>query len=75
MHEKLSLQRIETDGMGLGDEVADPFDGLTTVYMQEKLYSEHLGCIVSQSHPSVQYHCIIMYLLAGCFKNQDWKFL
>ena len=47
VHENLSLRGIETVGMGLEDVfkgVMVPFDGLSTVYMQEKFYSERLYC-------------------------------
>ena len=44
VNERLSLHGAETHGLGLEsvfNGVADPFEGLKTVHMQEKFYSEH----------------------------------
>ena len=72
VNERLSLHGVETHGLGLEsvfNGVADPFEGLKTVHMQEKFYSEHLDCIVSLFGSVKCVHCsslacvhIIMYV-------------
>lgn len=49
VYEKLSQQLLpeELDLHEVFDGVSDPFDGLKTVYMQEKFYSDYFVCIVS----------------------------
>lgn len=49
VYEKLSQHALlprELDLHEVFDSVADPFNGLKTVDMQEKFYSDYFGCIV-----------------------------
>ena len=50
VYERLSQNAILPQDLELNEffeNVADPFEGLKTVHMQEKFYSKHFGCIVS----------------------------
>lgn len=65
VNERVSSCGIKPDDLKLDDffnNVSNPFDGLHTVYLQEKFYSEHLGCIVSLFF---EYHSSIAYLVTS----------
>ena len=50
INEKLHSNGINPDDLNLAEvftNATSPFDGLSSIYMQEKFYSEHMGCIVS----------------------------
>lgn len=52
VNERLHSHGINPDDLNLAEifsNTSNPFDGLSSVYMQERFYSEHLGCIVSIS--------------------------
>ena len=63
VYERLSLNGVDVQQLRLGDCfdcVSDPFDGLKTVHMQEKYYSETLGSIVSYYQ---LYYAMIIFLV------------
>ena len=50
VNERISQHGLMPEDLDLDqlfNNVNDPFEGLKTVYMQEKFYSDYLGCIVS----------------------------
>ena len=50
INEKLHSNGINPDDLNLAEvftNATSPFDGLSSIYLQERFYSEHMGCIVS----------------------------
>ena len=64
VNERLCAHGIDPQELALSEvftDVSNPFEGLNNIYLQEKYFSEQLGCIVSGWICSLSTSCIIFY--------------